>query len=120
MPTRPKRRRFYVIRLLARIDRKLGLLIRQYDQPAGSFLTIKQAARFAGVSETTIRRAIRLPDGPDKLVAYDESLGRKRATWLIDPAVLDAWRKRREGRTAAPAPPLTVPVPGGKVGQPKF
>ena len=119
MPTRPERRRSAVVRLLARIDRKLGLLIRQHDQPAGSFLTIAQAARLAGVSENTIRRAIRLPDGPDKLVAYDESLGRKRARWLIDPADLDAWRKRREGRLPGPLP-RTVRVSTGKPGQFKF
>jgi hypothetical protein len=107
------------IRLLARIDRKLGLLLRQHDRRPGDLLTIAQAAAAAGVSPTTVRRAIRLPDGPDRLVAYDQSLGRSRPSWRIDPADLDAWRKRREGRPSAPSP-RTVRVSAGKAGQFKF
>ncbi len=103
-PSRRVAQRSVVVRLLARIDRKLGVLLRQADKRPGCLLTIIQAAAIAGVSPTTIRRAIHLPDGPDKLHAYDQSLGHSRASWRIDPADLDAWRKRREGRPAAISP----------------
>lgn len=108
-----------LIRLLARIDRKLGVLVRGRDRPPGGLLTIAQAAARAGVSPTTIRRAIALRDGPDKLAAYDQSLGRKKASWRIDPAALDAWRTRHEVKPPAPAV-RTVRGAGRKAGQFKF
>ena len=74
-----------------------------------------------GVSPTTIRRAIHLPDGPDRLVARDLSGGRKKkACWRISQADLDAWCKRSAGRPGAPAPPPTVRVSAGKASQFKF
>lgn len=118
-PSQQVRRPSAVIRLLSRIDRKLCLLLRQQDKQPGDLLTIAQAATVAGVSPTTIRRAIKLTVGPDKLVAYDQSLGRNRASWRIDPTDLDAWRKRREGRQFTPLP-RTVRVPVSKAGQFKF
>jgi hypothetical protein len=94
-------------------------LLREHDRRPDDLLTIAKAATAAGVSRTTIYRAIHLPDGPDKLVAYDLSLGLKKANWRIDPAALDAWRKRGEGRTAVPSP-RTVRVSAGKPRQFKF
>ncbi|HEX4607918.1 MAG TPA: helix-turn-helix domain-containing protein [Urbifossiella sp.] len=108
-----------MIRLLSRIDRKLARLPRTPEPPPGSFLTISKAAEVAGVSTTTIRRAIRLTDGPDRLPALDQSLGRGRATWRIDPVALDAWRRRREGRPPTPAP-QSVRTSRGKAGQFRF
>lgn len=107
-----------IVRLLTSIDRSLRLL-RQNDRQPDDWLTVAQAAVRASVSQTTIRRAMRLKDGPDKLLSKNVGNGRMRPTLRIDPKDFDAWCKRREGRPPAPAV-RTVRVSAVKSGQFKF
>ncbi len=103
-------RKVTAVRVLLRIERHLRRLLRQ-QQGDGAALTIGEAARRAGVSETTIRRAVRSGRDADRLPAFDVALGSGKAAWRIQPADLDAWLKRREGAPSAPSRPMTRTSP---------
>lgn len=58
------------------------------------YLSVKEAATYAGVGEITIRRAIK----SGLLTAYNRSLGAGRANWGIDLDDLDAFLKRNPAK----------------------
>jgi hypothetical protein len=93
------------VQVLLRIERHLRRLLREKRSGNGSALTIRDAARKANLSETTIRRAIRSKN--DHLPATDVSLGRGKPNWRIDPNDFEAWLKRRVG-TLPPTKPESV------------
>ena len=87
--------------LLLDIDSKLSVLVKDGHPESRAYLTIKQAAAKAGVSETTIRRAIHARREANRLRADDGATGKK-PCWRINPADFDAWMKRKEGGTQLP------------------
>ena len=89
---------------------------RRKDLPG--LLSIAQAATLAGLSDRTIRRAVALKSGTDRLPASNVGLGTHRPTWRIKPSDLEAWMDRDQG---TPTPrPRSVATPRGKFGHFKF
>jgi hypothetical protein len=87
--------------LLLDINSKLSILVKDGHREPQSYFTVKQTAAKAGVSETTIRRAIHARSEVDRLRADNVATGKK-PCWRINPADLDAWMKRKEGGTQLP------------------
>jgi hypothetical protein len=107
------KRRVTAVRVLLRIERHLRRVLRHQQSADGGGLTVGGAARRAGVSETTIRRAIRAADDRDRLPAFDIALEAGKPAWRIRPADLDARLKRREGGPTPPPARPTTRAAGG-------
>lgn len=108
----PRRRnRGSAYHLLIRIDRNLSRLLRRLEEPADHRFTVRKAAATAGVSITTIYRAIHASKAPHRLRAFNVGTGKK-ATWRIDPTDLDAWVKRKERKDTLPSPQTYQSRPG--------
>jgi excisionase family DNA binding protein len=88
--------------LLLHIDSKLSILVKDSHGEPHAYLTVKQAAAKAGVSETTIRRAIYARREANRLRADNVATGKK-PCWRINLADLDAWMKRKEGGIQLPS-----------------
>src|SRR5262245_29659504 len=77
-----------IVRLLEGLDRRLALI--GEGRPAGAaYLSVREAASRVGLSETTVRRAVKRGD----LHAFNLGSGR-RPTWRIKAADLEAWAGR--------------------------
>src|SRR4051812_38445995 len=78
-------------------------------------LTIRDAAERAGVSQTTIRRAIHTPEDKDRLAASNVALGKSKPSYRIRPADLEAWLTRQAGGSQPPpARPATRVAPASR------
>jgi hypothetical protein len=84
------------------------------DEPSGAgrpwqlhaapgWLSIRQAAEHAGLSEKMIRRAIHAREESERLRAFDVGSGRK-SCWRIAAADLEVWMRRKEGGATLPPP----------------
>jgi excisionase family DNA binding protein len=81
----------------------------QEDHPAdgNEWLTITETARFAGVSEKTIRRSI----GKGQLPASNVRGSSRRPTWRIKHTDLEEFLKKNEAGNVLPA---SLPISDGK------
>lgn len=92
------------------IDEKLSLPSLGPD----GWMTIAQAAQVAGVSEKTIRRAIKAEDAKRKLTSFDIS-NSGRPLYRISRSDLDVWMRENLGGTeSTPRPPVFRPSSGDK------
>lgn len=88
-----------VAEAVARIDRGVARLLEVQELAAAEWLSVAQAARATGLSDTTIRRAIGGRDLPASNVG-----GELRPVWRVARRDLAAWMEKQKGGTASVPP----------------
>lgn len=86
-----------IVEVLERLDRRLAVISDGLRLAEAAYLSIRDAARRVGLSESTVRRAVKRGELRAGNVGSE-----RRPTWRIKAADLDVWAGRARGTELPP------------------